>query len=289
VELWEDCIKRISAISFPRELLVAVAEAAVASQILHLRLNQSISLAEVGQRAFRKWPEHLKSDVRSFLLQLAARAILEHSVIVIRAVFISSGTQFTVKTPPAIQGSEVNIRFLALDLCTVSRDAVPNPELGKAIHSMASLKPLFSNLDSFTLTIHFVHDTQYGRSHLTTDRPGLPCSVKGTLSFRNLVAFATFITLETTIVGLFDTLLDFGPGKRKFIRFAHSEAHRPYRRLIGPLVRVSCHRLFTSLRAAEKLATEEDHSAADAERIFQQAYWGPLGPTGEVWTSFREQ
>jgi hypothetical protein len=122
-------------------------------------------------KAFRKWPEGLGSDMQSLLQQMSARAILQHSTIIIPTILT---LQFTIVPPSEVQGSEHLLGYLVLDLHTTPHDGAHNRELNRGSRSMASLSLLFPNLKScvFVVTLHHVGRTNstFMRSYEQPDR-----------------------------------------------------------------------------------------------------------------------
>ena len=283
--LQEYCLKRIADPSFPEELRTLVFEATMKLHVPYVKTDQSISLTKVASQAFGKWPENIGDDAQRLLKLSSTRAVLTQSLIIIPANFT---LQFSLITPSAVQGSGHLIRYLALDLHVAPRDGTCHKELNRGSQSMASLKQLFPKLESCVFMTHLDHDLGRGRgSSLMTDRHGQPSSVTASLDFRNVKNGGKVITLEESFIEFIGALCEQGPGKRKFIRFSHSDIHKPSTKMVGPLVRVNSKDKGTSsdLLPMQLLADEEDH----AERVFQKAYWGETGPTLDWWLSFREQ
>lgn len=281
-----DCLERITGRSFPRELLIQVVEATLELQIPYWRVDQSTSLATVASKAIRKWPESFESSSQRMIQEISANAVLKHSLIIIPAIFTS---QFTLVTPPEVQGSEDRIRYLALDLRTTPHDGVHNRELRRCAEGMTSLKSLFPNLQSCVVLMHLAHNTgSEPRLPIATDTLGRPTFVRSTLKCRNFKTFSTIITLEETFVNFISTFLRNGPGKRKYVRFIHGSRQNPSLKRIGPLVDMSVQKPIRSLLSMEQLTLEEDRFALEAKRIFQEAYWGKGGPLGDWNKNFRE-
>jgi hypothetical protein len=287
LELRNDCLERITGLSFPRELLTQVLEANIESQVPYWRIDHSASLSKVADTAFSKWPEGFGGNLQCLVRDISARAILERSLIIIPAVFT---LQFTLTTPPKVQGNEHHIRYLVLDLRTTPHDGAHNRELSRCSQSMASLKSLFQNLESCVILIHLVHNT----GHITgprvlTDALGRPTFVVSTLSYRNVKSIGNVITLEQTFIEFVATFLRQGPGKRNFVRFTHSSLQNPALKRIGPLVDMSSQEPISSRPSMESLTLEEDRFTVDAKRVFQEAYWGKGGRLRGDWNkAFRE-
>lgn len=280
-ELQIGCLERISGPSFPRELLTLVVETTVGSQVPYWSIDQSISLANVADKAFRKWPESFGNDSRCLFREMSARAMLKHSLIIIPAIITA---QLTITVPREIQGSESRIRRLALDLHTTPRDGAHNRELSRCSKSMASLEALFPNLESCVILIHLAHNTGHvDHAQIATDALGRPSYVVSTLNCRNLKTIGKIVTLGETFVEFIATLLRQGPGKRKFVRFTHSSLQCPSVKRIGPLADVS-------VPGPDALTSEEeeDQFTVDAKHAFREAYWGKGGPMGDWDAAFRE-
>ena len=285
--LQENCLKRISSPSFPPELRVLVGEATVRSQLPYWRTDESTSLEQVTEKVFQEWPKTLGNDERSSLQQISARAMLTHSLIILPSIFT---LQCTLETPPEIRKSEHLIRHLALDLFTQTRDGTYNRELNRASQGMASLKLLFPNLESCVVMVHLRHNFHLVDYNLTNGRRAdLPGSARECLSLRNVKKASNIITLEQTLVEFIAAFLEHGPGKRKFVRFAHSDIRTPELKLIGPLARVKSQEPLCSVLTTQELTPEEGQENADAKRIFKAAYWPKGGPLGNWKVSFREQ
>lgn len=222
-----DCIERISNPSFPQELRALVVQTTVRTQIPYCRVDQSIPLARVANKAFRKLPEHLEEEMRSLLKHTATRAMQMHSLIAIPAIFT---LQFTLAASPEI----------------------------------------------------------YECGHLN-DEPGRQDFASACLAFRNVIKVNNIITLEVTLVRFIAAFLESSLGKRKFVRFAHSNPQEPWLRIVGPLVPAIRGEPSGSLLPTEEPTPEEGENNIDAERIFKEAYWGRAGPLGDWAASFRAQ
>lgn len=281
-----DCIERISNPSFPQELRALVVQTTVRTQIPYCRVDQSIPLARVANKAFRKLPEHLEEEMRSLLKHTATRAMQMHSLIAIPAIFT---LQFTLAASPEIHECGHLIRYLALDLYTQPRDGAHSRELNRGSQSLASLKSLFPNLESCIVMVHLGHNTGLALSQHIHDQPGRQDFASACLAFRNVIKANNIITLEDTLVRFIAAFLEGGPGKRKFVRFAHSNPQEPWLRIVGPLVRASRRVPSGSLLPTEEPTSEEGEDNSDAERVFKEAYWGMAGPLGDWAASFRAQ
>ncbi|KAM0702666.1 hypothetical protein Q7P35_010097 [Cladosporium inversicolor] len=288
-ELQRDCLERISGPSFPPELLTLVVETTVGSQVPYWRIDQSNSLADVANKAFRKWPENFGGDSRCLFREISARAMLKHSLIIIPATFT---LQCTLTTPPEAQGSEHRIRRLALDLHTTPRDGAHNRELSRYSKSMASLKLLFPSLESCVIMIHLAHNTGHvDYAHITTNALGWPSYVVSNLNCRNLKSIGNVITLEETFVEFIANFLRHGPGKRKLVRFTHISLQCPSLKRIGPLADVRRRESIVGVLGLDALTSEEeeeDQFTVDAKHAFREAYWGKGGPMGDWDAAFRE-
>jgi hypothetical protein len=171
--------------------------------------------------------------------------------------------QFTLVPPPDVQGSEHLIRYLVLDLYTTPRDGAHNRELNRGTQSMASLKSLFPSLESCVFVIRLAHA---GRLLQT-----LIQLADETLTHRNVKKIGNIISLRRTLVEFIDAFLERGPGKRKFIRFIHSNFYHPEDKVIRSLVLVSSEGSSDAM-LRPGATNGEKRSAADAERIFLKAY-----------------
>lgn len=204
--------------------------------------------------------------MRNLIQQTSARAILQHSLIIMPATFT---LQFSLVTPPDAQGSEHLIRHLVLDLETIPRDGTYNRELNRGSQSMASLSSLFPNLKSCTFEVHLAHIVQGGTTVMG--------SATRALSYRNVKKISKIITLRKTLVEFIEAFLERGPGMRKFIRFAHSSFNGVTYKQIGKLVPVSSRKPAGTVPPSGAIAMVEHGLAAYAERIFQEAYSSPYG------------
>lgn len=177
--LQPDCLERITGRSFPRELLIQVVEATIELQIPYWRVDYSTSLASVTSKAIRKWPESFGSNSQRMVQEISANAVLKHSLIIIPAIFTS---QFTLVTPPEVQGSEDRIRYLALDLRTTPHDGAHDRKLRRFSQGMTSLKSLFPNLHSCVISMHLAQNTSSVQGlPVATDTLGRPIFVRSTL------------------------------------------------------------------------------------------------------------
>lgn len=155
--------------------------------------------------------------------------------------------------------------------------------------SLASLKSLFPNLESCVVMVHLGHNAGLALSRHINDQPGRQDFASACLAFRNVIKANNIITLEETLVRFIAAFLEGGPGKRKFVRFAHSNPQEPWLRIVGPLVRASRREPSGSLLRTEEPTSEEFEDNFDAESIFKEAYWGKTGPLGDWAASFRAQ
>lgn len=251
-------------------------------------MDQTTSLENAADKVFRKCPESFGSDSRRLIREIAVRAMPKQSLIIIPAVFT---LQFTLTTPPEAQGIEHHIRYLALDLHTTPHDGAHNRELSRCSKSMASLKPLFPNLESCIMLIHLDHNTGSlaKLQPVPTDTLGRPAYATSTLSYRNLKTIGNVITLEETFVEFIATFLRQGPGERKFVRFTHGSLQNPWLKRIGPLADVRSRESIAGVLGLDALTLEEeDQFTIDAKRVFREAYWGKGGPLGDWNATFRE-
>jgi hypothetical protein len=108
------------------------------------------------------------------------------------------------------------------------------------------------------------------------------------LSCRNFTKDGRTITLEEILSEFIAAFLERGPGKRKIVRFAHSDYRCWPRKLVGPLVRVSSQIESEDLLPMELLTLERSQSIVDGRRIFKEAYWGEKGPLGDWEMSYRK-
>lgn len=211
--------------------------------------------------------------------------MLAHSLIVVPAIFT---LQFTLVTPPEILNSGHPTRHLALDMFTQPRDGAHSRELNRGSQIMASLTTLFPNLESCVAMVHLSHNTFLAHPNLNGELDLLG-SARECLRFRNIKKASNIITLEEMLVEFIAAYLKHGPGKRKFLRFAHSDCRNSSLKVNGPLVRVGVQEPVCGLLSTEELTTEEFQDNYDAKRILQEAYWAKDGPLGDWAVSFREQ
>ena len=138
---------------------------------------------------------------------------------------------------------------------------------------MASLRSLFSNLESCTFVVRLAHNYTTGLPFRTgiSGHPGLLDTVLG---YCDMKSINKPVAMRETFVEFIDAFLERGPGKRKFIRFAHTDYYGKSWKRVGKLVRVSSKQEPTTLPLDSSVLGNHQF-ATDAEQIFQKAYWGP--------------
>ena len=278
-------LQRLTGSSFPRELLRLVVEATVKPTIFSFSTSQSQLLESVSKQVFTRWPEDLRVDARTLLLEETTDAILQYSFIKIPADFTS---KHTMPVPQALLGKEHLLRYVSLDVYTIPHGGCFNNDLESGVESMALLKQHFPRLEVCIILLQ-CHQRSVSNSGRTSRMRSIKdLSIMPFLSGRDGQGHGgrSVETLEELVVKFIDTLRTQGPGKRRFIRFSHSE-ETSITKLVGPLTRVSGQEPSGGLGPIQRLAVEENRFGTDAERIFQEAYWGKGGRRGDWMASYR--
>lgn len=263
----DDSWARLTDPSFPKEVLIMVIEAAVrhGAPYLDPELLKS-PLGRVVDQIFTRWPENLGNEALHMIYQMAARALLKHSIFRIETGFT---IEHTLGLPFVLEGVERFIRHLALDLRTMPVDGAHNFQLTRSSQAMESTRSLLPNLETCILQYHFIHGS---RRPFLRSESGEPGSIETILSMINVKKVNDVTKLETTIVESLSAFREYGPGKRKFVRFSHYGREKKCLST-GPLVRVDDDVSLSDLSRVRDSTSVEDASMASAKRLFERAYW----------------
>jgi hypothetical protein len=273
-------IDRLMSPSFPLDLLLPVVEAVVQHHACYWSATGSNTL---GMRTERIFPsrDSVTQTGRSLLQQMAEEYLLKRSIIKTPSFFT---TEHTFEIPPALESKGHNVRRLVLDLRTTAFNGSYNREFNKGIRSMDSLANIFPRLSVCVFQLHLNKVRQHGNGSFNSD----------ILPFKN-ARDTDDPSGKWEYVDLKDTILDFitafarsGPGKQKLIRFSTNtqlvDADGKCREAsVGRLVSLSSLVASVDTKNAKdattsnpKEDTDREHSSkGHAERIFDQAYWGP--------------
>lgn len=279
-------LQHLTAPSIPSELLKLVVEAAVKSSIFFFSMDQSSSLESVAGTVFAKWPEDLQDNTRHLLQQETVDAILGLGLVKIIADYTS---RYILPVPPALHGFENMLRYLLLDFRADPETAGVARDITRGGQDMGHLTLRFPRLEVCIILLHF-HRRM--RTLVFPGRPGvIPVEAipNSPVIYKPGPNMSVRVSrVEILVMEFIDAFLEEGPGKRKFLRISHG-AENSSVKLLGPLTRVSKHKSSSSALLEEQTATtRETRSTADAQRIFQEAFWGKAGPRGDWKASFCE-
>lgn len=262
-----DSWARLTDPSFPKEVLIMVIEASVrrGAPYLSPELLES-PLGRVVDQIFTRWPENLSNETIHMLYQMAARALLKYSIFRIETGFT---IEHTLGLPLVLEGVERFVRHLALDLRTMPVNGAHNFQPTRSSQAMESMKCLLPNLETCVIQYHFIHGS--GRPFLRGENGELG-SIETILSMTNVIKVNCVTRLETTIVESLAAFREYGPGKRKFVRFSHY-GRKKNCLSAGPLVRVDCDVSSSESSREGDSPDAEDSSLTSAKRLFERAYW----------------
>jgi hypothetical protein len=198
----DESFQLLMSASFPPELLSLVFGAVAKSQVPHLSIHQSTSIANVAKLICSQWPKDFGSVERSLSLQTTTRAMLEHSLIKISTNFTS---QHELIVPPTLKGNEDLLRYLVLEIQSMPRDGYSTGKLNQVTESIGNLKLQFLNLKACIILLPIIHDTDEEASSGSIER------IRSTRSISRVNGAYKVTTLEDSIIGFIDTFMEQGP------------------------------------------------------------------------------
>lgn len=266
MRLANDSWVRLMDPAFPKEVLILVIEAAVRCQAPCLSIElSSESLGGMANYIFARSQDILSYEDWGLPQQITARALLQQSIIKTTTGFTVGNT---LRLPPVLEGRERFIRFLTLNVETMPRSGFHHLQLTRSAVAMQSTKSLLPNLETCVILYDFMH-TDIDDFDLFYDN----MTVANMLTISNVKKVNHVTTLKTAILESIAAFREYGPGRRKFVCFRHSNGdgiNLPK----GPLVRVDGDLHMSDGKSSAEDAAEEDNAAAKVvERIFEEAYW----------------
>ena len=275
-----ETLQRLTSSALPGELLKLVVEAAAKSLTSSISTIQSSLLETVAEKVFARWPEDLTDGTRSLLRQEAVDVMLKHNFIKVPAKFTSLHTYWL---PQILRGKEHMLRYLLLDVYTLPCTSSFTNRLEFGVDSVKLDLP---HLEVCVVLLHFHRTTDLDITDVFQTVCDLPTSQ---VMYRNRCNGCLELnTLEELVVAFIDSFFTLGPGKRKFIRFSHSFGRRKTKWL-GALTQVGPQKLPGGVPPTQQPEKEEGWFTTDAQRIFEEAFWGTQGSLSDWKASFHEQ
>lgn len=238
-------MRRLVDPSFPRELLLAVTEAAIGSRSLHWKPSDEHSLEMQAFRFFR-WPRGVEGNTKIFLRQTVASVLLRAFLMTLSMRFTPQGNLII---PQALQRNSMSrwhLRRLVLKPRTLT------------LASGGELHGLNENIDGVKFSGNLFPRLETCVCLLRMSTPW---------SWGSYILRREEIVLKERLVEFIAAFQRHGPGRRKLIRLHLDGA-------VGPLVMLD-HCEANSGKASGETGDGKDGFSLSAERTLQQAYVFP--------------
>lgn len=276
--LVKDSWARLTNPCFPREVLILVIEATVRSQAPYLSLCVR-PLRRFVDLIFARWPESMSRQTRGLLRQIAARALLTHSIIGIIGIVGDFTKEYALEFPPVLRSREQFLRYLALEVGGWPSEGAYLWNLARSPQAIKKMRLQLPNLETCVILYTFIHDDGayfHYRPLITGGKPG---SVERILTMRIFKSRDCADTLESWILQSIAAFREDGPGKRRFVQFSHFDDDKE-RLSAGPLVRVDDDLLQSTAPAAGHTS-----NPSTTRRVFERAYWHNPNFRGSSWAT----